>query len=326
VTLTSLSPLHENLNRAAIEIMTRDQPGVLAAEPAADKRTKAGNWEAAAAARVAAQVDAENFPVALRLLPRRYRRHLLAVYAYARTVDDAGDLAPPAERPRLLAGLRADVGRLYAAAGSGSAEPDSPVVRGLAPTGTECGIPMQLLLDLVSANEQDQVVSRYATFDDLVGYCRLSANPIGRIVLHIFGCYRDDRARQSDAICTGLQLAEHWQDVAEDLQAGRIYLPAEDLARFGCTEQDLRSGPAPPPVRRLMAFETGRAAELIDAGAPLIRGLPLVPRAAIAGYVAGGRAALGAIARADYDVLAATPRPGKARTAAELVLAFARAR
>jgi squalene synthase HpnC len=326
VTLTSFSPLHENLNRAAIEIMTRDQPGMLAAEPAADMRTKAGNWDAAAAARVASQVSAENFPVALRLLPRRYRRHLLAVYAYARTVDDVGDLAPPAERPRLLGALRADVARLYAAAGSGTAEPESPVVRGLAPTVTDCGIPMQLLLDLISANEQDQIVSRYATFDDLLGYCRLSANPIGRIVLHIFGCFTDDRARQSDAICAGLQLAEHWQDVAEDLQAGRIYLPADDLARFGCTEQDLGSGPAPARVRRLLAFETGRAAELIDAGAPLIRGLPLVPRAAIAGYVAGGRAALAAIARADYDVLAFTPRPGKVRTAAELVLAFARAR
>jgi squalene synthase HpnC len=326
VTLTSFSPLHENLNRAAIEIMTRDQPGILAADPAADGRSRAGDWEAAAAARVAAQVSAENFPVALRMLPRRYRLHLLAVYAYARTVDDTGDLAPAGERPRLLSALREDVTRLYAAAGSGTAEPQSPVVRGLARTVTECGVPMQLLLDLISANEQDQIVSRYETFDDLLAYCRLSANPVGRIVLHVFGCFNEDRARQSDLICTGLQLAEHWQDVAEDLRAGRIYLPAEDMLRFGCTEQDLAPGPAPPQVRELMQFETGRARELLDAGAPLISGLPVVPRAAIAGYVAGGRAALTAIARADFDVLAATPRAGQGRTAAELIMAFARAR
>jgi squalene synthase HpnC len=326
VTLTSFSPLHENLNRAAIEIMTRDQPGILAADPAPDERSRAGNWEAAAAARVATQVTAENFPVALRLLPRRHRLHLLAVYAYARTVDDTGDLAPVGDRPRLLSALREDVRRLYAAAGPGAAEPESPVVLGLARTVTECGIPMQLLLDLISANEQDQIVSRYQTFDDLVGYCRLSANPIGRIVLHVFGCYDEDRARQSDAICTGLQLAEHWQDVAEDLRAGRIYLPAEDMHQFGCTEQDLASASAPSRLRELMAFETTRARELLDAGAPLIGGLPVVPRAAIAGYVAGGRAALTAIARADFDVLAATPQASKGRTAAELIMAFARAR
>lgn len=267
----------------------------------------------------------ENFPVALRLLPQRHRRHLLAVYAYARSVDDTGDLAP-GERPRLLADLAEDVRRLYRESSAGAAEPRSAAVRGLAATVAECSIPMQPFLDLIAANEQDQVVTRYESFADLAGYCRLSANPVGQIVLHIFGSYTPERARLSDSICTGLQLAEHWQDVAEDMQAGRIYLPAEDMRRFGCTEQDLLASRASPNLRNLLAFEVGRATELIADGAPLVGSLKTVARAAVAGYVAGGRAALAAIAKADYDVLGATPRPGKARTAAELLLAFVRGR
>ena len=302
--------------------------------PAANDPAGTDAWEAESAARAASQVTQENFPVALRLLPQRHRRHLLAVYAYARTVDDTGDLAP-GERPRMLADLAEDVRRLYGADGgkagaakprTGSAAPRAQAVRGLAATVTECAIPMQPFLDLIAANEQDQVVTRYQTYGELADYCRLSANPVGQIVLYIFGSYTPERGRLSDAICTGLQLAEHWQDVAEDMQAGRIYLPAEDMRRFGCTEQDLLASEAPPRLRKLMAFEVGRATELIDSGAPLVGELGLVARAAVAGYVAGGRAALAAIARADYDTLRATPRPGKGRTVVELALAFARGR
>jgi 15-cis-phytoene synthase len=159
-----------------------------------------------------------------------------------------------------------------------------------------------------------------------VGYCRLSANPVGRIVLHVFGSFSPQRAELSDSVCTALQLAEHWQDVAEDLRAGRIYLPAQDLDRFGCTEEDLAQASAPPQVRALIAFETGRAMALLDAGAPLIGTLPGAARAAVAGYVAGGRAALAAIAAADHDVLRATPRPRKPYLAAQLVRAYARGR
>ena len=238
-------------------------------------------------------------------------------------MDDTGDLAPPGERPGLLRELADDVRRLYWA---GPAGPRLPVVRALAGVVAECSVPMQPLLDLISANEQDQVVARYETFEELTGYCRLSANPIGQLVLHIFGCHTPDRARLSDSICTGLQLAEHWQDVAEDMRSGRVYLPATDMRRFGCTEQDLLAAHASPQLRSLIEFEVGRAAELIDAGAPLLGTVPAVPRAAIAGYVGGGRAALAAIARARYDVLAATPRPGKVSTGARLIFAFARAR
>ncbi len=279
--------------------------------------------------------------MALRMLPARYRKHLMAVYSFARTTDDIGDRAPPDRRLGLLGELEADVRRLYARdAGGGAREspgddgsaagpegpPRSRVVSGLGPAVAECGIPMQPFLDLIQANRQDQVVARYPTFEDLVGYCRLSANPVGRIVLYVFGTFSEDRAELSDSVCTALQLAEHWQDVAEDLRAGRIYLPLEDLGRYGCTEQDLAQASAPAPVRALLTFEVARARGMLDAGAPLIGMLRGAARAAVAGYVAGGRAALAAIAAADYDVLRTTPLPSKRRTAGELALAYARGR
>jgi squalene synthase HpnC len=300
----------------------------------------------------AAQARAENFPVALRVLPGRYRRHLMAVYRFARTVDDVGDAALPptaatadgvqppggrpqedqprdgqpvddqaAERLRLLDELDDDLGRLYR-----GQTPRLEVIGQLAATVAECGLPSQPLRDLIQANRQDQLVSRYRTFDDLVGYCELSANPVGRIVLYVFGACTPRRAALSDHVCTALQLAEHWQDVAEDLRAGRIYLPAEDLERFGCTPQDLAGPVAGPGVRALMSFQVGRASDLLSAGSPLIATLRGAARLAVAGYVAGGRAALAAIEHAHYDVLAATPRPAKRRLAAELARAYARGR
>ncbi len=274
---------------------------------------------------VAAKAADENFPVALRLLPARYRRYLMAVYVFARTVDDVGDRAPVADRLRLLAELEADLRRLYddAPAGAGAR---LAAVRGLRTAVADCGIPIQPFLDLIQANRQDQVVSRYSSLADLRGYCRLSADPVGRIVLYVFGKYSPARAELSDAICTGLQLAEHWQDVAEDYQDGRIYLPVDDLAEFGCTEDDLTAGHASAALRRLMKFECDRASALLDAGAPLVGTLRGTARLAVAGYLAGGRAALAAIAAADYDVLAAIHRPGRGKTVAELIKAVVRGR
>jgi squalene synthase HpnC len=282
----------------------------------------------------AGRAAGENFPVALRVLPTSRRRYLMAVYGFARTADDIGDQAPPDQRLRLLDELEADLCRLYAGRdgargpgqGGDGAAPRSRVVGALGPAVTDCGIPMQPFLDLIQANRQDQAVSRYQTFEDLLGYCRLSANPVGRIVLYVFGSFSAPRAELSDSICTALQLAEHWQDVAEDLRADRIYLPVQDMGTFGCTEQDLARSSAPPQVRKLIAFETRRARTLLDAGAPLIGTLRGAARAAVAGYVAGGRAALAAIAAADHDVLRTTPRPRKPRAAGELGLAYARGR
>ncbi len=290
--------------------------------PGGDDGGRPGDAPAAViTCQAAAQAAAENFPVALRLLPARYRGHLMAVYRFARTVDDIGDgplLTTPAERLRLLDEVEDDLGRLYR-----GEPPRLEVIGQLAATVTGCGVPDQPLRDLIQANRQDQLVSRYQSFGDLAGYCELSANPVGRIVLHVFGACTPRRARLSDHVCTALQLAEHWQDVAEDLRAGRIYLPLEDLARFGCTEQALAAPAAGPEVRTLMSFQVARASALLSAGSPLIATLRGAARLAVAGYVAGGRAALAAIEAAQYDVLGGTPRPGKRRLAAELARAYA---
>jgi squalene synthase HpnC len=290
-------------------------------------------------AAAADQASGENFPVALRLLPAGYRQRLAAVYGFARAVDDMGDEAPPGERARLLDELEADLGRLYqfqdvslrngavpAPDGTGPGQPRIGVIRALAPAVAECAIPQRPFTDLIQANRQDQVVSRYRTFDELVGYCELSANPVGRIVLHVFGAATPDRILLSDRVCTALQLAEHWQDVAEDFQAGRIYLPGEDMDRFGCQEADLAADRAGPRLKELLAFEVRRARALLDDGAPLVGNLTGAARVAVAGYVAGGRAALAAIAAAGYDVLQATPRPRRSRIAREALRIYAAGR
>jgi squalene synthase HpnC len=298
---------------------------------------------------VAANASGENFPVALRLLPHDYRRHLTALYCFARLTDDVGDEArgawgdgespprgvwgdgsPPeqggsgGDRPpeailrlRLLDELAADVDRIYA-----GATPDSPVMRDMAETVRQCGVPARPLLDLIEANRRDQQVMRYRSFAELRQYCELSANPVGQIVLYIFGAATPERIALSDSICTALQLAEHWQDVAEDLARGRIYLPAEDLARYGCTEADLAESTAGHAVRELMSFEVSRAAGLLDEGAPLVGTLRGWARLAVAGYVAGGRAALAAIRGQRHDVLSGTARPRKPTLAAELVKTY----
>jgi squalene synthase HpnC len=291
---------------------------------------------------VVANAPGENFPVALRLLPARHRRHLTNLYFFARLTDDLGDEARDGEardaeardaeardgnadvtdfRLRLLDELAADVDRIYS-----GGTPQSPVMRAMAETVRECGVPAQPLLDLIQANRQDQQVTRYPAYVDLERYCELSANPVGRIVLYIFGVATGERIALSDNICTALQLAEHWQDVAEDLGQGRIYLPGEDLERFGCSEADLAAPAANEAVRQLMVFETDRASRLLDQGAPLVGTLRGSARLAVAGYLAGGRAALAAIRRQHYDVLRGTPRGRKPRLAAELAKAYLRGR
>ena len=276
---------------------------------------------------VAANASGENFPVALRVLPWARRRHLTALYCFARLTDDLGDEARETGqadadlRLRLLDELAADVDLIYA-----GGTPQSPVMRAMADTVRECGVPAQPLLDLIQANRQDQRVARYRTFAELARYCELSADPVGRIVLYIFGVATPERIELSDHVCTALQLAEHWQDVAEDLGRGRIYLPAEDLERFGCTEADLAGPTAGPAVRELMRFEVDRASALLDDGAPLVGTLHGTARLAVAGYLAGGRAALAAIRACRYDVLAGTPKPGRPRLVAELVKTYLRGR
>lgn len=208
----------------------------------------------------------ENFPVAPRWLPRRLREDLLAVYGFARLVDDAGDEAP-GDRLALLDAIEADL--LRAAAG----EARHPLVRRLAPALRSGRLPVEPLRRLVEANRRDQVVTRYESWLQLREYCSLSATPVGELVLHALGAATPSRVALSDAVCTGLQLIEHCQDVAEDRARGRVYLPAQDLARAGARECDLDARPAPTPLRTVLAFEEARVRALLAAAEPLVASL-----------------------------------------------------
>jgi squalene synthase HpnC len=254
---------------------------------------------------VMAQAGAENFPVASRLLPRRFGGDLRAIYGFARLVDDLGDEAS-GDRLALLDWAEEELDRIYA-----GLEPEHAVMRVLAPTVREGNLPPEPFRRLIAANRHDQAVSRYGTFEELLAYCRLSAAPVGELVLHVFGAATPDRIVLSDAVCAGLQITEHLQDVGEDHSRGRIYLPREDLDRFGCAEDELAGTAATPALRNVIAFEAARARMLLAAGAPLTRRLPARARLAVAGFVAGGRAALDGLERAGWDPLQESP--GRAR-------------
>jgi squalene synthase HpnC len=262
-----------------------------------------------------ARVHGENFPVASRLLPARYRRHLLAVYGFARLVDDIGDEARPGDRTRLLDLVEQDLDRVYDPAG----EPHLPVIRTLSATVHACDLPREWFTRLIDANRQDQHVTRYPTYEALRRYCDLSAAPVGRLVLAIFGVHDPTAARRSDDVCTALQLVEHWQDVAEDRRRGRVYLPAEDLAAYRVPDVDLDRDHASPALRRLILFETERAHTLLQAGAAVLTRLRGWARIAVAGYIAGGLATVDALRRSRGDVLAATPRPRRHDVARHLL-------
>jgi squalene synthase HpnC len=275
----------------AVATSTRRRGAATAPEPAA----------------VMAQAPSENFPVANRLLPAGVRGDLLAVYGFARLVDDAGDEAS-GDRLELLDQLEQDLERAFV---PGEA-PRHALIAALHPAIAKHALPIEPFRRLIQANRQDQEIHRYATFDELVAYCALSADPVGELVLGIFEVATAERIALSNRVCTGLQLVEHWQDVAEDYGRGRIYLPAEDLERFGVVEHELGGCTATHAFKRLMVFEVTRARHLLAEGAPLIRTLTGRAAFAVAAFVAGGRSALTAIERADFDVLAFRPRPGAA--------------
>jgi squalene synthase HpnC len=264
------------------------------------------------AAEVMGRAGGENFPVASRALPARSRAHLLALYGFARLVDELGDddVRRPAERLAALDWLQEELERAYA----GRAQ--HPLLVGLQPTLSACALPREPFLRLVEANRLDQRVARYETWEQLLGYCELSANPVGELVLGVFGKATVERVALSNRICTALQLAEHWQDVAEDFARGRIYLPGEDRARFGCEEADLAAetrAEASWRLRGLLAFEVARTRALLAPGLSLIEALRGRERLAVAAFAGGARAALDAIERAGYDVLAGAPRASRPR-------------
>lgn len=267
----------------------------------------------------------ENFPVAPVFLPRAWRQDLMAVYGFARLVDDIGDgdladggrpdavllgLEPEAaaDRIAMLDAFEADLRRVF---DGGTAGPSHPLLRALRPTVRKHALTPEPFLGLIAANRQDQQISRYASYGDLLAYCELSANPVGRLVLSITGTSTPERVRRSDAVCTALQIVEHIQDVAEDLARDRVYLPAEDMKRYAVDEADLAEPQAGPQVKALVAFEAERARELLYEGTPLVGSVRGRLRLLLAGFVGGGRAALKSVERAGYDVLAGSPKATK---------------
>ncbi len=279
--------------------------------PIAEEPTDRRSAGAPAADAVMARADTENFAVASRLLPRRERAHLLAIYGFARLVDELGD-SVSGDRLAALDWLEQELDRAF----EGRAE--NPLLARLAVTLRECGLPREPFVRLIEANRLDQRVDRYESWEQLRGYCALSANPVGELVLGVFGAATPARVSLSDSICTALQLIEHCQDVAEDLAAGRVYLPQEDLERFGVTNADLGAERAGEPLRRTIAFEARRARALLEEGTPLIAQLNGRARLGVAAFIAGGHAALDAIERAGYDVLSATPVASRPRRALAL--------
>jgi squalene synthase HpnC len=249
----------------------------------------------------------ENFTVASALLPRRLLPHFYPVYAYCRWADDLGDETAGGQAAlNLLAWWRSELLACY------EGEPRHPVMIALRPTIERFGIPPQPFLDLVTAFEQDQRVKRYTTFEELLGYCRYSANPVGRLVLYLCECFTPENAELSDQICTGLQLANFWQDVARDLRdLGRVYIPEEDRRRFGYSDGDLAARRYTPAFVELMCFEVNRTRAIFENGRPLLKRVPADVRIDIELFLRGGLAVLRKIERLNYNVWARRPELSK---------------
>lgn len=260
----------------------------------------------------------ENFAVASLLLPRRLVPHFHAVYAYCRWADDLADEAGGGQTALdLLAWWREELVAAYAGT------PRHPVMVALRETITRFDIPPGPFLNLLLAFEQDQRVTGYATFADLLGYCRNSANPVGHLVLYLFGCCTPDRAALADEVCTGLQLANFWQDVGRDLDIGRVYLPAEDRKRFGYADADIYARRFTPAFAELMRFQVNRTHGFFDRGGALIPLVPREVRADVGLFLRGGRATLEAVEKQGFDVWARRPVVSKWSKAGMLARAAA---
>ncbi len=242
----------------------------------------------------------ENFTVGSLLLPKAKRQHVYNLYSYARSVDDLGDEVG-GDRSELLNRWHDELELCY------QGTPSHPVMVALQETIHAFQIPKEPFVKLIQANLMDQEVKRYPTFQDLLHYCDHSANPCGRLFLYVFGYPDEERHRLADYTCTALQLANFWQDVTRDYQMGRIYLPLEDLERFGYGEEELAQGVYSDNFRRLMAFEVERTRGLFDQGLELVNRVEGVVRTDISLFSRGGLAVLDAIEKRNYDVLSLRP-------------------
>jgi squalene synthase HpnC len=256
----------------------------------------------------------ENFSVASVLLPRPLLRHFHAVYAFCRWADDLADESGGGARAmELLRWWREELLACY------GGRPTHPVLVALQETVHLFDIPPQPFLDLLFAFEQDQLVKRYGTYEQLLGYCKCSANPVGRLVLYLFRSFDDDRAALSDNICTALQLANFWQDVARDFDIGRVYLPRDDCERFGYSEEDLARRQFTREFAELMRFEVDRTRDLFYRGFPLVERVAPDARADVELFIRGGLAILRKIEAQGYDVWRRRPVLAKWEKGALLV-------
>jgi squalene synthase HpnC len=285
--------------------------GALPPEYAIPERAPSGA-EAREYCRRLARSHYENFSVASWFLPGHLRQHFFNVYAYCRISDDLGDeVGDTAASLQLLEQWESELNACYD--GDHNRQPRHPVFVALAETVRKFEIPKHEFADLLTAFRQDQVIGRYETFNDLLGYCRYSANPVGHLVLYLCG-YRDSERQQlSDYTCTALQLANFWQDVTTDFAKGRIYLPLEDLRRFGVSEEAIRKGENTSAFREMLKFEVERARAWFAQGMPLIAKVDRALAIDIELFSRGGQEILNAIERQDYAVLGRRPAISKAR-------------
>jgi squalene synthase HpnC len=261
-----------------------------------------------------AETHYENFHVASWFLPEALRPHFHTIYAYCRVSDDLGDEVGNSEQSLALLD---QWGRELDACYEGRAR--HPVFVALAETIRACSIPKEPFADLLTAFRQDQTITRYATMDDVLGYCRYSANPVGRLVLYTCGYSDQERFRLSDATCSALQLANFWQDVRVDFAKDRVYLPQDDMLRFGVIDQTIQQGIATPEFRALLKYEVDHTRDLFLEGLPLIHMVDRDLAVDLDLFTRGGLEILNAIEREDYDVLRARPAISK-RTKLSLAL------
>ncbi len=246
----------------------------------------------------------ENFPVASLLLPARLRRPVELIYAFARSADDFADEGqqPAAARLAALAGYRDELRRI-----ARGAPPETALFQALGATVAEFRLPLDPFFALLDAFSQDVVKMRYASFAEVLDYCARSANPVGALMLHLFEAATPERLRQSDAICSALQLVNFWQDVENDFARGRIYLPVDDMARFGVTERDIAEGHCTDAWRRLIVFQIERTRAMLESGAPLARALPGRIGLELRMIVQGGLRILEKLERAGGDAFRRRP-------------------
>lgn len=250
----------------------------------------------------------ENFPVASILLPARLRPAVEVIYAFARSADDLADEgdATPAERLAALSAYEMELDQI-----ASGTPPDTPLFRALAKTVADYQLPLQTFRDLLSAFKQDVTTTRYTSFETVIDYCRRSADPVGTLMLQLYGATNPENLEQSASICSALQLINFWQDVAIDWRKERIYIPQEDMARFGVTEEHLRSARLDDAWRNLMRFEVERARSLLLNGAPLALRLPGRIGWELRLVVQGGLRILERLDAVDYDVFNRRPKLGK---------------